>query len=212
MRQTVRVPDLTTNILWHTAESGKITSAAEAVSLSQHYKPVDRTRLPRKRTQRTVEHQTSTYARSSQFGANILSFHSPYFLGKTWLLLTVSRDSPAWRHACSPTFWKCFLCPPPRFLPSASQKNESRTHQDKRQQEFTIFPGLHFWGWFHSIKSGPQLKIWDRSSWKGNWGKGGVGEYHGRGNVVSVLRHRKGRKEGGDGGKSGSSVLLLQFS
>ena len=35
MRHTVRVPELTAKILWHTAKSGKITSAA-AVSLSLH--------------------------------------------------------------------------------------------------------------------------------------------------------------------------------
>ena len=40
--------------------------------------------LPHKRPQSAaVEHQTLTYLRSFQFGANILSFHSPYFLGKT---------------------------------------------------------------------------------------------------------------------------------
>ena len=35
-RHTARVPELTTELLWHTAESGKITSAAAAVSLPQH--------------------------------------------------------------------------------------------------------------------------------------------------------------------------------
>ena len=40
--------------------------------------------LPHKRPQSAaVEHQTPTYPRSFQFGANIPSFHSPYFFGKT---------------------------------------------------------------------------------------------------------------------------------
>ena len=47
-------------------------------------KSVGRMRLPHKRPQfAAVEHQTPTYPRSFQFGANILSFHSPYFFGKT---------------------------------------------------------------------------------------------------------------------------------
>ena len=47
-------------------------------------KSVGRMRLPHKRPQSAaVEHQTPTYPRSFPFGTNILSFHSPYFFGKT---------------------------------------------------------------------------------------------------------------------------------
>ena len=62
----------------------KAEHPAAAVSLPRHKKSVGRMRLPHKRPQSAaVEHQTPTYPRSFQFGANILSFHSPYFFGKT---------------------------------------------------------------------------------------------------------------------------------
>ena len=95
-RNTVRVPELTTKILWYTAESGKITSAA-AVSLSQHKSQsaegdyhVNVLNLPLSNTKHRHTRVRSSLAPIFSTSTRLNSLEKPV---TTWLLLNLSEQA-----------------------------------------------------------------------------------------------------------------------